>query len=215
MATVCAQADGWEVLSHPSSCQWHGPTLEDDASSVISVTESNNSGWPALAPRPTAATLEVQRNYLSALIQGGGGLDGNQAQKMRRACRQERTEFVTRFHFYDEEDESSDDTPDVDEEWWLQKGHGATMARLRWRLDRRPVAIALPEQAATTRAKAGKQPQVPHRIPQRRRLEMAAPRLEPLPEYECGASAMGYQQGYRFSYSCAPHASRTEESFEW
>jgi len=212
---MAMQVDGWEVLSAPSSCGWRYATLEDDASSVISTestTSTNSNGWPSLATRQPASAVERQSlSYLDALLQGGGGLTGKQADNFQRACRRQRIMFVPRERFHDDdEDDFEGGLPDADEEWWIRKGHGATMARLRWHLDRRPASkiVAVPPVLG---AKAPKETETARRstvVPQRRRA--VGPHVEPLYEYECGASAIGYQQCYKISDSWT-----AEEGCNW
>jgi len=67
--------------------------------------------------------------------------------------------------------EEEDAEPDADEEWWIRKGHGAALARHRWRYDRRPDTV----NSARRHADPG--------------------RVIPSWEYECGWSSVGYYTG--------------------
>lgn len=142
-------ASDWELLSHTRFADDDARSVATDTTDVTDISEISSTtlctlrGWPALAlaraHAAAAANLgdEVQ-SYKDALLQGGGGLEGDKASEMAKGPSRLPGVFVngyrkkTRLPAIDEE-------MDADEEWWLRKGQGSLLAKRRWKFDRRPV----------------------------------------------------------------------------
>lgn len=174
-------ASDWELLSHT---RW-----DDDARSVASVaTDATDAtdvseissatsatlctlrGWPALArARGAHQDSDESQSYKDALLQGGGGLEGDKASAMAKGPSRLPGIFV---NGYRKKTRPLSPLPaieemDADEEWWLRKGQGSLLAKRRWKFDRRPVFCN-----------------------EERRQGFG--RQQPTWEYECGQSAEGY-----------------------
>ena len=142
-------ASDWELLSHT---RWadddDARSVATDTTDVTDVSEISSAtlctlrGWPALARahralRDSDESMESQ-SYKDALLQGGGGLEGDKASEMAKGPSRLPGVFVngyrkkTRLPAIEEE-------MDADEEWWLRKGQGSLLAKRRWKFDRRPV----------------------------------------------------------------------------
>lgn len=149
-------ASDWEVLSHTRFADDDARSVATDTTDVTDVSEISNAtlctlrGWPALARAAHAAhaaraanlgdeadEADEAQSYKDALLQGGGGLEGDKASKMAKGPSRLPGVFVngyrkkTRLPAIEEE-------MDADEEWWLRKGQGSLLAKRRWKFDRRP-----------------------------------------------------------------------------
>lgn len=152
-------ASDWELLSN---LRW---APEDD--SISDGTDSRDTlctrGWGL----GTLGQPVESRSFLDALLQGGGGLDGEKAIEMAKGP-QSLIHFVNGYRRNRKESlPVIEEEMDADQDWWLRKGQGSLLAKLRWKYDRRPVFCN-----AERRQGFGRQ--------------------QPTWEYESGQSAEGY-----------------------
>lgn len=155
-------ASDWELLSNT---RWDDDARSEatDASDTLSLCTV--TGWPALSRGDQLDLSSL--NYKDALLQGGGGLEGDKASEMAKGPK-----ILVPRHFVNGYRKTKplmaiEEEMDADEEWWLRKGQGSLLARRRWKFDRRPVFCS-----------------------QERRQGFQ--RQQPTWEYECGQSAEGY-----------------------
>ena len=160
-------ATDWELLSN---LRW-APTEDDSISIATDGTDLSRDtlctrlGWPGLGT--VGQPVPESRSFLDALLQGGGGLDGEKAIEMSKGP-QSLIHFVNGYRRNRKESlPVIEEEMDADQDWWLRKGQGSLLAKRRWKYDRRPVFCN-----AERRQGFGRQ--------------------QPTWEYESGQSAEGY-----------------------
>ena len=95
-------------------------------------------GWPGLGT--VGQPVPESRSFLDALLQGGGGLDGEKAIEMAKAPQSLIPHFVNGYRRSRKESlPVIEEEMDADQDWWLRKGQGSLLAKRRWKYDRRPV----------------------------------------------------------------------------
>ena len=160
----------WEVLSHTRWSDDDARSVATDATDVSEISTATLCtlrGWPALAHASMNDENDETMSYKDALLQGGGGLDGDKASEMAKGPLIRVPTFVNGYRKKRSDLPVIDEEMDADEEWWIRKEQGSLLAQRRWKHDRRPIFCH-----EDRRQGFGRQ--------------------QPTWEYECGQSAEGY-----------------------